>query len=138
MILIILIIFCINLNYFLNSHIMKLIITGSILFIAFATLATADEWSWGKGKDQAKPATDSVTATDRESKSIDSYSEANDDNVGSQEGGDSVASLSGNETDAHARHLIKDRLCGLGLMEVTIAWHLYNDRILLFDRKWIN
>lgn len=102
---------------------MRFFITGSFLFVAFAALATAEEWSWGKDKsasatDPAKPAA-ADTATDRESKSIDSYSELNDDNSGSQEdGGASVAGLSGNETDTQPRHLIKDRLCGLGLMEV--------------------
>lgn len=96
---------------------MRFLITGSFLLVAFTVLATAEEWSWSKdkNKDQVKPAAaDGVT--DRESKSIDSYSEVNDN--GSQEGGASVASLSGNETDSHPRHIIRDRLCGLGLMEV--------------------
>jgi len=109
---------------------MRFLITGSTLLVVFAVLATAEEWSWGKDKsadikDQTKPAvaieTATNTATDRESKSIDSYSELNDDNSGSQEeGGASVAGLSGNETDTQPRHVIKDRLCGLGLMEVFI------------------
>lgn len=98
------------------SHIMKFLITGSFLFVAFATLAAAEEWSWGNDKTQtpAKPATEA--ATDRESKSIDSYSNINDD--GSSEQSD--ASVPANETDTHPRHLIRDRLCGLGLMEVTL------------------
>lgn len=104
---------------------MRFIITGTFLFIAFTTIATAEEWSWGKDKskpEQTKPATDPAGATDREGKSIDSYAEANDDNVsGSQEDDGPVASLSGNGTDTHARHVIRDRLCGLGLMEVKIT-----------------
>lgn len=99
---------------------MRFLITGSFLLVGFVVLATAEEWSWSKDKtkDQAKPAT-ADGAADRESKSIDSYSEINDDGgVSGQDGGASVASLSGNETDAHPRHLIRDRLCGLGLMEV--------------------
>lgn len=116
---------------FQQCSIMRFLITGSFLFAAFAVLATAEEWSWGKDKsaasatDPAKPAA-ADTATDRESKSIDSYSELNDDNGGSQEdGGASVAGLSGNETDTQPRHLIKDRLCGLGLMEVNNDTHKY-------------
>lgn len=103
---------------------MRFLITGSFLLVAFTVLATAEEWSWSKdkNKEQTKPAASdeaaSVEAADRESKSIDSYSEVNDN--GSQEGGASVASLSGNETDTHPRHIIRDRLCGLGLMEVMI------------------
>lgn len=104
---------------------MRFIITGTFLLIAFTAIATAEEWSWGKDKsksaDEAKPATESSGATDREGKSIDSYSEVNDDNVGSQEDDATVGSLSGNETDAHPRHVIRDRLCGLGLMEVKIS-----------------
>lgn len=94
---------------------MKFLLTGSFLFVTFAALASAEEWSWGKDKSQtpAKPATDA--ATDRESKSIDSYSDINDDG-NSQES--DASGLSGNETDTHPRHLIRDRLCGLGLMEV--------------------
>lgn len=98
---------------------MRFVVTGSFLLVAFAVLATAEEWSWSKDKtkDQTTP-TAASGAADRESKSIDSYSDVNDND--SQEGGASVASLSGNETDTHPRHIIRDRLCGLGLMEVTI------------------
>lgn len=95
---------------------MRFFIAGSFLFIVFAVLVTAEEWSWSKDKtkDQVKPVADADSATNRESKSIDSYSVANDDS-GSEEGG---ASLSDNATDTQPRHLIRDRLCGLGLMEV--------------------
>lgn len=105
---------------------MKFAITGSFLLAAFAALATAEEWSWGKDKsaavteDRVKPAA-ADTATDRESKSIDSYSELNDDNSGSSSSQeDGGASVAGNATDTQPRHVIKDRLCGLGLMEVTL------------------
>lgn len=104
---------------------MKFSLTRSFLVvIAFAVLATAEEWSWSKdktkdGQDNNKSsATDSaeVAAASRESKSIDSYSEANDDSSGgSQEDGVSAAV---NGSDTQPRHIIKDRLCGLGLMEV--------------------
>lgn len=109
---------------------MRFVITGSFLFVAFAVFATAEEWSWGKAsanKDQEKPA-ESDGAVNRESKSIDSYSEVNDDssNEDSEEGGASLANASGNETDIQARHLIRDRLCGLGLMEVNNLYFLYD------------
>lgn len=97
---------------------MKFIFTGSFLFVTFVAFAAAEEWSWSKDKTQtsAEPVTDS--ATDRESKSIDSYSDINDD--GSQENDALVTGLSGNGSDTHPRHLIRDRLCGLGLMEVKL------------------
>jgi len=93
-------------------------VTGSFLLVALVVHAsTAEEWSWGNDKTKTKEpkvkSSDSIVATDREAKSIDSYSAANDD--GSQEAEISSA----NGTDAHPRHLIRDRLCGLGLMEVT-------------------
>lgn len=109
---------------------MKFLITGAFLCVALATLATAEEWSWGKdktAKDQAKPsAADSESATNRESKSIDSYSEINDDSgSNSNEGGASVAGSSVNGSDTQGRHAIRDRLCGLGLMEVFKTTILY-------------
>lgn len=108
---------------------MRFLITGSFLFVTFAVFATAEEWSWGKGnanKDQDKPA-DTDSAVNRESKSIDSYSGLNDDsNIDSEEGGSSLANASGNETDTQPRHLIRDRLCGLGLMEVIFMYIFYN------------
>lgn len=102
---------------------MKFSLTRSFLVvIAFAVLATAEEWSWSKdktkdGQDNKSPVTDSteVAAASRESKSIDSYSEVNDDSSGSPEDGISAAV---NGSDTQPRHVIKDRLCGLGLMEV--------------------
>lgn len=104
------------------SQTMRFLITGSFLFVAFAVFTTAEEWSWSKDKTAAKDPvnpTETNSADNRENKSIDSYSEANDNNSDSQEeGGASVSGLSGNETDTQARHIIKDRLCGLGLMEV--------------------
>lgn len=105
---------------------MRFFITGSFLFVAFAVFATAEEWAWSKdkstAKDSVKPA-EAESDINREGKSIDSYSDANDNNSNSQEeGGASVASLSGNETDTQARHVIRDRLCGLGLMEVKITY----------------
>ncbi|XP_022168392.1 uncharacterized protein LOC111032394 isoform X2 [Myzus persicae] len=95
---------------------MRFLATGSFLLVALVVHAsTAEEWSWGNDKTKTKEpsvkSSDSIVATDREAKSIDSYSAANDD--GSQEGEISSA----NGTDAHPRHLIRDRLCGLGLME---------------------
>lgn len=106
-----------------DSRIMKFSLTRSFLVvIAFAVLATAEEWSWSKdktkdGQDNKSPVTDSteVAAASRESKSIDSYSEVNDDSSGSPEDGISAAV---NGSDTQPRHVIKDRLCGLGLMEV--------------------
>lgn len=113
--------------FFLNvySRIMKFFVTGSFLFVAFAVFATAEEWAWSKDKSTNKDSVKPVEADsdiNRESKSIDSYSEANDNSNSQEEGGASVASLSGNETDSQARHVIRDRLCGLGLMEVTINY----------------
>lgn len=105
---------------------MRFLITGSFLLVAFTVLATAEEWSWSKDKSAAKDPVDPTEndgADNRENKSIDSYSEANDNNSDSQEeGGASVSNLSGNETDTQPRHIIKDRLCGLGLMEVIIMY----------------
>lgn len=113
--------------YFYSDN-MKFLLTGSFLFVAFAVLVTAEEWSWGSNKkteDSAKPSTtEPESIANRESKSIDSYSEINDDSSGSQEGGASVDGSSANSSDTHARHAIKDRLCGLGLMEV-INTHIY-------------
>ncbi|XP_015379949.1 PREDICTED: uncharacterized protein LOC107173785 [Diuraphis noxia] len=95
---------------------MRFLVTGSFLLIALAVHAsTAEEWSWGndktKTKEQKVKPSDSLVATDREAKSIDSYSTANDDSSQESE----ISSTNG--TDAHPRHLIRDRLCGLGLME---------------------
>lgn len=98
---------------------MRFLLTGSFLFVAFAVLTTAEEWSWSKDKEQTKPAADADSAVNRESKSIDSYSGINDNS--SQDDDASGASLSGNSTDTQPRHVIRDRLCGLGLMEVIIA-----------------
>lgn len=101
-----------------HSRIMRLLLTGSFLLVAFAVSTSAEEWSWGKekNKDQAKPVSEtSDGATDRESKSIDSYAEVND----SQDGG-ALETNSGSGNDTQPRHLIKDRLCGLGLMEVRL------------------
>jgi len=97
---------------------MRFLVTGSFLLVALVVhVSTAEEWSWGNDKTKTKESkvkpSDSIAATDREAKSIDSYSAANDDD--SQEAEISSA----NGTDAHPRHLIRDRLCGLGLMEVT-------------------
>lgn len=102
---------------------MRFVITGSFVLVTFAVLATAEEWSWGKGnanKEQEKPAV--PDAADRESKSIDSYSDLNDDSGAddNDEGGASLTNASGNDTDTQPRHLIRDRLCGLGLMEVIV------------------
>lgn len=90
--------------------------TGSFLLVALVVHATTtEEWSWGKdkakNKEQSVKTTDSGVATDREAKSIDSYSVANDD--GSQES----EVVPANITDTQGRHVIRDRLCGLGLME---------------------
>lgn len=99
---------------------MRIFLTGSFLLIAFALLATAEEWSWGKdkNKDEAKSTTETADkANNRESKSIDSYSGVNDDSISQEEGGASVAA-----NDTQPRHLIRDRLCGLGLMEVITVY----------------
>jgi len=97
---------------------MRFLVTVSFLLVTLVLHAsTAEEWSWGSDKTKTKePKTkpsDSIAATDREAKSIDSYSAANDGS--SQE----AEISSSNVTDTHPRHLIRDRLCGLGLMEVT-------------------
>lgn len=119
---------------------MRFVITGSFVFVAFAVLATAEEWSWGKGnanKEQEKPAVPDSGAVDRESKSIDSYSDLNDDSGvdDSDEGGASLTNASGNDTDTQPRHLIRDRLCGLGLMEVIIFTFLYLHILHSLSRK---
>ncbi|XP_026814651.1 uncharacterized protein LOC113554805 isoform X2 [Rhopalosiphum maidis] len=95
---------------------MRFLVTGSFLLVALVVHATTtEEWSWGKdkakNKEQSVTSSDSGVAADRESKSIDSYSASNDD--GSQE----VEVSPANSTDTQGRHLIRDRLCGLGLME---------------------
>jgi len=100
-----------------SNSIMRFLVTGSFLLVALVVHATTtEEWSWGKdkakNKEQSVKTTDSGVATDREAKSIDSYSVANDD--GSQES----EVVPANSTDTQGRHVIRDRLCGLGLMEV--------------------
>ncbi|KAL4112757.1 hypothetical protein QTP88_016490 [Uroleucon formosanum] len=95
---------------------MRFLVTGSFLLVALVVHAsTAEEWSWGSDKTKTKEPkvkpSDSIAATDREAKSIDSYSTTND---GSNQESEISSS---NSTDAHPRHLIRDRLCGLGLME---------------------
>lgn len=105
-------------NISFSSRIMRFLLTGSFLFVALVVLTTAEEWSWSKDKDQKKPAADADSAVNRESKSIDSYSGINDNS--NQNDDSSEASLSGNSTDTQPRHVIRDRLCGLGLMEVII------------------
>jgi len=95
---------------------MRFLVTSSFLLVALVVhTTTTEEWSWGKdkakNKEQSVKSSDSGVAADREGKSIDSYSAANDD--GSQE----VEVSPANSTDTQGRHLIRDRLCGLGLME---------------------
>ncbi|XP_050541303.1 uncharacterized protein LOC126905549 isoform X2 [Daktulosphaira vitifoliae] len=92
---------------------MKFLLTGSFLLVAFVAFTTSEEWSWSKDKnnEQVKPSAESIKASDRESKSIDSYSEINDD---SQE---DVASIPASLNDTQSRHIVRDKLCGLGLGE---------------------
>lgn len=97
------------------------------------------EWSWGGSKssstteDEAKPDTtaeggsvspnvvDEIVTNGRSGKMLSGFNDVYQD----QDVRDAIAS--GNDT--HARSLVRERLCGLGLMSVCV--YFYNLRVLV-------
>lgn len=87
-----------------------------------ALLVHADDDSWSWGKQPAQPSDqittqahviDSILESSRSGKALDGYNQIYEDPDVQQ------AINSGNDTQA--RHYIQDRLCGLGLMSVSLS-----------------
>lgn len=97
-----------------------------LLLLASVSVKTEEEWSWGsaKQKTEEKPKSDTtaegsvnpkvvdeIITSERDGRMLTGYSDIYED----QDVQDAVSS--GNET--HARSLVRERLCGLGLMAVS-------------------
>lgn len=98
------------------------------LLLLLVCVAAEDKWSWGKDKDKAaeskhvsddsasKDVVDDIIDSGRQGRNLQGYDAVYAD--------PDVQNVLQGANDTNARHLIKDRLCDLGLGSVSFELHL--------------